>query len=88
MQAAEHWTLALTVNSLHPEGWFALGYCYLKLDERQKSLQAFTRATQQQPDHGDAWNNIAALCLKVKFHATQTDFASYLYYIKRSWYAS
>ena len=69
LQAAEHWTLAPNVNSLCPEGCFALGYCYLKLDERQKSLQAFTRATQQQPDHGDAWNNIAALCLKVKKRA-------------------
>ena len=30
VQAAGHWELALRVNPLHAEGWFALGFCALK----------------------------------------------------------
>ena len=29
-------------------------------------LQAFTRVTQQEPDHGEAWNNIAALWVQLE----------------------
>ena len=111
MQAAEHWELALAVNPLHPDGWFALGHCEMKRprpasnglpdtehqdggtaheaeasaeelpaeegDEiedadtpklqggDERALQAFTRCVHQAPDHGQAWNNIAALHLKV-----------------------
>ena len=65
LQAAGHWSLALQINPQHPDGWFALGYCYLKLQEDQQAIQAFTKTAQQQPENGDAWNNIAAICLRV-----------------------
>lgn len=140
--AAEHFSLAVTLNPLHIESWFSMGYAYVKVNEWEKALkvgaglngkaliqalgkprqlclalftwccwccsrtwhimfqkrscavgckctclqlgfgncrflmclkpqtlnpcavhvyQAFTRVTQQDPDHGEAWNNIAAL---------------------------
>ncbi len=64
-QAAQHWELALGVNPLHPEGWFSLGYCALKQQDYTRALQAFSRCAQQQPDNGDAWNNLAAIHLQV-----------------------
>lgn len=66
MQAAEHWELALAVNPLHPEGWFALGFCCLKAQATRRAVQAFSRCTQLQPDNGDAWNNIAAVHLQAR----------------------
>lgn len=63
-QAAQHWELALGVNPLHPEGWFALGYCALKQRDFARAAQAFSRCAQQQPDNGDAWNNLAAIHLQ------------------------
>ena len=63
-QAAQHWELALGVNPLHPEGWFALGYCALKRRNFVRAAQAFSRCAQQQPDNGDAWNNLAAIHLQ------------------------
>lgn len=32
-------------------------------------LQAFTRCAQQEPDHGEAWNNIAAIHLQLQHPA-------------------
>ena len=66
VQAAQHWELALRVNPLHPEGWFSLGYCALKQKDFSRALQAFSRCAQQQPDNGDAWNNLAAIHLQVR----------------------
>ncbi|BDA46600.1 Tetratricopeptide repeat protein 27 [Coccomyxa sp. Obi] len=63
-RAAEHWELALKVNPLHPEGWFALGYCALKRQDYVRAVQAFSRCAQQEPDNGDAWNNLAAIHLQ------------------------
>ncbi len=64
-QAASHWELALAVNPLHSEGWFALGYCCIKASNFGRALQAFSRAAQQEPENGDAWNNLAAIHLQV-----------------------
>ncbi len=65
VQAAEHWELALAINPLHAYAWFSLGFCALKTGKRERAVQAFTRCVQQEPDHGDAWNNLAALHLQV-----------------------
>ena len=72
VQAAQHWELALGVNPLHPEGWFSLGYCALKQQDFARALQAFSRCAQQQPDNGDAWNNLAAIHLQVQRCLPQT----------------
>ncbi|KAH9707057.1 hypothetical protein KPL70_012438 [Citrus sinensis] len=55
------WEAAMAVNSLYPDGWFALGAAALKAQDVEKALDGFTRAVQLDPDNGEAWNNIACL---------------------------
>ncbi|EOA19932.1 hypothetical protein CARUB_v10000181mg [Capsella rubella] len=55
------WESAMALNSLYPDGWFALGAAALKARDVQKALDAFTFAVQLDPDNGEAWNNIACL---------------------------
>lgn len=55
------WESAMALNSLYPDGWFALGAAALKARDIQKALDGFTRAVQLDPDNGEAWNNIACL---------------------------
>jgi len=64
--SASHWRTALNVNALHPEGWFALGHCYVKLGDNDEAIGAFTRCCQLAPEHGEAFNNLAALLLDQK----------------------
>ncbi|XP_038693277.1 tetratricopeptide repeat protein 27 homolog isoform X2 [Tripterygium wilfordii] len=55
------WESAMALNSLYPDGWFALGAASLKARDVEKALDAFTRAVQLDPENGEAWNNIACL---------------------------
>ncbi|KAI3448862.1 hypothetical protein Pfo_005527 [Paulownia fortunei] len=55
------WESAMGLNSMHPDGWFALGAAALKSRDVDKALDAFTRAVQLDPENGEAWNNIACL---------------------------
>lgn len=40
---AEHWEAALALNPLNPEGWFSLGFAYIKEKDYAKALQASIR---------------------------------------------
>lgn len=55
------WESAMGLNSIYPDGWFALGAAALKSRDVDKALDAFTRAVQLDPENGEAWNNIACL---------------------------
>ncbi|KAF3455579.1 hypothetical protein FNV43_RR00212 [Rhamnella rubrinervis] len=55
------WESAMALNSLYPDGWFALGAAALKAKDVEKALDSFTRAVQLDPENGEAWNNIACL---------------------------
>ncbi|XP_061998164.1 uncharacterized protein LOC133715625 isoform X2 [Rosa rugosa] len=55
------WESAMALNSLYPDGWFALGAAALKDRDIEKALDGFTRAVQLDPENGEAWNNIACL---------------------------
>lgn len=55
------WESAMSLNSMYPDGWFALGATALKSRDVDKALDAFTRAVQLDPENGEAWNNIACL---------------------------
>ncbi|XP_060172174.1 uncharacterized protein LOC132603231 isoform X2 [Lycium barbarum] len=55
------WVSAMAMNSLYPDGWFALGAAALKARDVDKALDGFTRAVQLDPENGEAWNNIACL---------------------------
>lgn len=62
--AAAGWEAALAINPLAPDGWFGLGYASLKAGGCDaRALVAFSRVTQQEPENGEAWNNVAALSL-------------------------
>lgn len=54
-----YWESAMAANSLFPDGWFALGAAALQDRDLDKALDGFTRAVQIDPEHGEAWNNIA-----------------------------
>ncbi|XP_071692742.1 uncharacterized protein [Rutidosis leptorrhynchoides] len=60
------WVSAMEMNSLYPDGWFALGAAALKARDVEKAIDAFTRAVQLDPDNGEAWNNIACLHMAKK----------------------
>jgi len=36
---AEHYQQALAISPLHPDAWFALGYCRMKTDSPDAALQ-------------------------------------------------
>ncbi|XP_022745574.1 tetratricopeptide repeat protein 27 homolog isoform X2 [Durio zibethinus] len=55
------WESVMALNSLYPDGWFALGAAALKARDAEKALDAFTRTVQLDPENGEAWNNIACL---------------------------
>ncbi|XP_021751199.1 LOW QUALITY PROTEIN: tetratricopeptide repeat protein 27-like [Chenopodium quinoa] len=55
------WESAMALNSLYPDGWFALGAAALKAKDVNKALDGFIRAVQLDPENGEAWNNIACL---------------------------
>ncbi|PRQ55022.1 putative tetratricopeptide-like helical domain-containing protein [Rosa chinensis] len=55
------WESAMALNSLYPDGWFALGAAALKDRDIEKALDGFTGAVQLDPENGEARNNIACL---------------------------
>ncbi|PKA64070.1 putative UDP-N-acetylglucosamine--peptide N-acetylglucosaminyltransferase SPINDLY [Apostasia shenzhenica] len=55
------WVSAMALNSLYPDGWFALGAAALKARDIERAVDGFTRAVQLDPENGEAWNNIACL---------------------------
>ncbi|PIA48973.1 hypothetical protein AQUCO_01300087v1, partial [Aquilegia coerulea] len=55
------WESAMALNSLFPDGWFALGAAALKARDMEKALEGFQRAVQLDPDNGEAWNNLACV---------------------------
>eukprot|EP00850_Spirogloea_muscicola_P016424 SM000133S26790 [mRNA] locus=s133:117854:124683:+ [translate_table: standard] len=65
-KAVSHWETALALNTLHPDGWFSLGYAAIQVEDADKALNAFTRSIQLDPDNGETWNNVAALNIHKK----------------------
>ena len=61
IDAAGYWETALAINPLHPEGWFHLGWCYIKIKDYPHAMRALTRSAQMDPENGEAWNNLAAV---------------------------
>ncbi|KAJ4872529.1 Protein prenylyltransferase superfamily protein [Raphanus sativus] len=80
------WEAAMALNSLYPDGWFALGAAALKARDVQKALDAFTFAVQLDPDNGEAWNNIACLhMIKKKSKESFVAFKEALKFKRDSW---
>lgn len=64
--ASISWEKALLLSPLHLEGWFSLGWCYMKVENYSKAVNAFTRLVQMDPDDGRAWNNLATVHMKME----------------------
>ncbi|GAB4853470.1 hypothetical protein Ancab_017660 [Ancistrocladus abbreviatus] len=80
------WESAMALNSLYPDGWFALGAAALKARDIEKALDGFTRAVQLDPENGEAWNNIACLhMIKKKSKEAQIAFKEALKFKRNSW---
>ncbi|CAN6975029.1 unnamed protein product [Brassica oleracea var. botrytis] len=80
------WYAAMALNSLYPDGWFALGAAALKARDVQKAIDAFTFAVQLDPDNGEAWNNIACLhMIKKKSKESFVAFKEALKFKRDSW---
>ncbi|CAN1843491.1 Tetratricopeptide repeat protein 27 homolog [Linum perenne] len=80
------WESAMALNSLFPDGWFALGAAALKARDVDKALDGFTRAVQLDPDNGEAWNNIACLhMIKKKSKESFIAFNEALKFKRDSW---
>lgn len=48
---AEHMEAALAIQPLKPDIWFTLAISYMRLEDWEKALRAFTRVTQQVLHH-------------------------------------
>ncbi|KAK4528532.1 hypothetical protein GAYE_SCF59G6476 [Galdieria yellowstonensis] len=57
---------ALKINTLYPDIWFLLGFCAQNKGDLHSAANAFTRVVQQEPDNGEAWNNLAAVYVELK----------------------
>ncbi|KAF5942686.1 hypothetical protein HYC85_020328 [Camellia sinensis] len=80
------WASAMALNSLYPDGWFALGAAALKARDVEKALDAFTSAVQLDPENGEAWNNIACLhMIKKKNKEAFIAFKEALKFKRNSW---
>ncbi|CAI9275969.1 unnamed protein product [Lactuca saligna] len=80
------WESAMKLNSLYPDGWFALGAAALKARDLEKALDGFSRAVQLDPDNGEAWNNIACLHMtKKRSKEAMVAFKEALKYKRDSW---
>ncbi|TQD93794.1 hypothetical protein C1H46_020566 [Malus baccata] len=76
----------MALNSLYPDGWFALGSAALKARDTEKALDAFTRAVQLDPENGEAWNNIACLhMIKKRNKESFVAFREALKFKRNSW---
>lgn len=85
--AADHWMSALAINPLFPDGWFAGGYACLKCDRTDEALAAFVRCTQIDPENGQAWNNVAALNIRLsRFTAAHTALCEAIKHQRHSWH--
>ncbi|GAY45939.1 hypothetical protein CUMW_093170, partial [Citrus unshiu] len=73
---------AMALNSLYPDGWFALGAAALKARDVEKALDVFTRAVQLDPENGEAWNIIA--CLHMIKNKSKEAFIAFKEALKRN----
>jgi Flp pilus assembly protein TadD len=85
-KAAEHWSAAMKINPLFPDGWFSAGYALLKADREDEALSAFVRCTQIDAENGQAWNNVAALNIRRgKFAAAHVALQEAVKQVATSW---
>lgn len=56
---------ALKINPLYARTWFALGCCLLREERLEEAREAFSRNVAVEEDDAEAWNNLAAVYLRL-----------------------
>jgi tetratricopeptide (TPR) repeat protein len=65
-KALIHYELALNINPVDHEHWFAMAVCARETGDLQLAADVFTRCVSVKPDYGEAWNNLAVLHIELK----------------------
>uniref|UniRef100_A0A915NDD5 Tetratricopeptide repeat protein n=1 Tax=Meloidogyne javanica TaxID=6303 RepID=A0A915NDD5_MELJA len=60
VEAMEHFEKSLDIQPLQPGIYFNYGYSAMKSGNFQTSVKAFHRCVNIEPEHFEAWNNLAA----------------------------
>lgn len=63
-EAAEAYGMAVRVNALNGPSWFALGCCWLEVENWEGAVEAFTRAVGIDEGDAEAWSNLATALLR------------------------
>ncbi|KAI5800000.1 hypothetical protein EDC01DRAFT_628518 [Geopyxis carbonaria] len=63
-RAAESYGKSLKIYPLHPQGWFALGCCWLELQKWEGAVRAFGRVVGLDESDAEAWSNLATALLR------------------------
>jgi len=63
-EAIENFHMALALNPLYPSAWFSVGFAAIQIRDFKTAARAFTRVVQQEPDNGEAWNNLGKSLLE------------------------
>jgi tetratricopeptide (TPR) repeat protein len=64
-RAYDHFRLALSVNPLYQEIWFASGFCAQKMKAWDRAAESYTSAVQHEPEHAEAWSNLGQALLQL-----------------------
>lgn len=56
---------ALAINSLFENSWFAMGCAAMQLEQWEVALNAFLRCVGLENENGEAWNNLAAIYIRL-----------------------
>ncbi|GHJ86267.1 hypothetical protein NliqN6_2669 [Naganishia liquefaciens] len=62
---------ALKINPLYARTWFSLGCCYVREERWNDAREAFSRNVAIEEEDAEAWNNLAAVYLRMDELAVQ-----------------
>eukprot|EP00923_Selenidium_pygospionis_P008413 GHVN01014359.1.p1 GENE.GHVN01014359.1~~GHVN01014359.1.p1 ORF type:complete len:1010 (+),score=236.31 GHVN01014359.1:54-3083(+) len=59
-EASCSYELAVEINPMHINAWFALGTCYMRMGDWAQSVRSFGRVVSMDGEQGEAWANMSA----------------------------
>lgn len=63
-KVVEYFDIAVSINPVFGGDWFALGFASLKLQNLERSCEAFTRVCMMDPNNAYAWNNLGSVLMR------------------------
>lgn len=64
-KAIPRFQAALKINPLYARTWFSLGCCLMREERLEEAREAFSRNVSVEEDDAEAWNNLAAVYLRL-----------------------